>query len=65
MQRGAAVRELLIYCLEREGAGNQEAGVYPDKAESLERLAGELRGLEDGEPRLPPPGPVLSPDLAG
>jgi hypothetical protein len=51
-QRAAAVRELLIYCLEREGAGNLEAGVYPDKAESLRRLVGELSGLADGDPRL-------------
>jgi hypothetical protein len=51
-QRAAAVRELLIYCLEREGAGNLEAGVYRDKAESLHRLAGELRGRADDDPRL-------------
>jgi hypothetical protein len=46
------VRELLIYCLEREAAGNLEAGVYDDKAEPLQRLAGELHGLVDGDPRL-------------
>jgi hypothetical protein len=46
------VRELLIYCLDREAAGNREAGVHADKDESLRRLAGELRGLADGDPRL-------------
>lgn len=51
-QRAAAVRELLIYCLDREAAGNLEAGVYSDKNESLQRLAGELRGMADGDPRL-------------
>jgi hypothetical protein len=51
-ERTAAVRELLIYCLEREGAGNREAGVHSDKAGSLQRLAGELRALADGDPRL-------------
>jgi hypothetical protein len=51
-QRAAAVRELLIYCLDREAAGNREAGVHADKDESLRRLAGELRGLADGDPRL-------------
>jgi hypothetical protein len=51
-QRAAAVRELLIYCLDREAAGNLEAGVYDDKAEPLQRLAGELHGLADDDPRL-------------
>jgi hypothetical protein len=46
------VRELLIYCLEREAAGNREAGVYPHQAESLQRLADELGGLADGDPAL-------------
>jgi hypothetical protein len=51
-QRAAAVRELLIYCLGREAAGNREAGVYSDKNESLQRLGGELRAVADDDLRL-------------
>jgi hypothetical protein len=51
-QRAAAVREVLIYCLEREAAEYRDVGVYPDKADSLERLVGELSGLADDDQRL-------------